>query len=308
MKENYNDYGELLKMVREGKSYGLDEVSDGICSLATMSRIENGERSVEFIMVEAILDRMKISTDEFEFILEDDEYEEYQNREQIKTLIDNKKYAEAEQLLISYEKKYKGQPLHQQFIYMQKARVEQGLRSENTENIKKWYESALIITAPNYQEKYKKKAVLSERELVCLIEMQRYVADSVEREQKFFELYDYYNSCKIRDNYFPVSYRISMQYYAESLLENGKCELCRQICDEVLEELYLTGRAANRDEIFLLRAKCREQAGFSGEEEKELCLKDYLTAYYLMEFYEGEEKTKALREYIGGTFGWQYIV
>ncbi len=32
MRENYNEYGALLKMAQEGKNYTMEEVSDGICS------------------------------------------------------------------------------------------------------------------------------------------------------------------------------------------------------------------------------------------------------------------------------------
>ena len=98
-----------------------------------------------------------------------------------------------------------------------------------------------------------------------------------------------------------------MQYYAESLYENEKMEDCIRICDEALKELYGTSKVGNRAEIFLLRAKAREKKGFQSEEEKTLCLRDYMTAYTVISFYEGEKEAEALKKYIGEKYGWQFF-
>ena len=68
-----------------------------------------------------------------------------------------------------------------------------------------------------------------------------------------------------------------------------------------------TSKAENRDEVFLLRAKAREGKGLRTEEERLLCIKDYLTAYHMICFYGGEARAEALKQYIGGEYGWQYI-
>ncbi len=99
-----------------------------------------------------------------------------------------------------------------------------------------------------------------------------------------------------------------MQYYAETLYENGKFEDCMRICNEVLEELYGTSKVENRAQIFLLRAKSREGKGIENEEEKKLCLRDYMTAYTVISIYDGKEEAKDLKEYIVEKYGWHYIV
>ena len=43
------------------------------------------------------------------------------------------------------------------------------------------------------------------------------------------------------------------------------------------------------------------------EEEKQECLRDYLTAYTVISFYEGEEEAKELKKYIKEKYGWQFI-
>lgn len=76
----------------------------------------------------------------------------------------------------------------------------------------------------------------------------------------------------------------------------------------MLEELYKTSKLENRCDVFLLRAKAREKLGFQNEEDRTNCIRDYLTAYYVIGFFDGEEQAEELKQYIGERYGWQYIV
>ena len=98
-----------------------------------------------------------------------------------------------------------------------------------------------------------------------------------------------------------------MRYYAECLFKNERFETCITICNEVLEELTITSKLEDRNLIFELRAYSREKIGFTEEEEKHLCLKDFLTAYYVTDFYNGEEKAQKLKKHIEEVYGWQFI-
>ena len=120
-------------------------------------------------------------------------------------------------------------------------------------------------------------------------------------------MYDFFQHCKKREKLFPTPYRSFMEDYAECLYENGYYAECIGICKEALEELFQTSKLENRAEIFCLRAKAREKLGFQTEEEREQCLNDFLTAYYVMEFYDGEESVTELKKHIQEEFEWQFI-
>ncbi len=293
-------------MARESRQYTMEEVCDGICSLASLSRIENGEREVEFVMVEALMDRMKLFTSEYEFILEEDDYASYEKRQQIALMIQNNQCEAAEKQLSAYEKKYGRERLHHQFILIQKAKLEQKVRPKNTEHIVRWFTEALKITAPDYEKKYKNKEILSNRELECIAELLRYSGNEGEQEKNYEELYQYFLRCRKREHYFPVAYRTGMQYYAEVLYKNGNYRQSLQLCNEILEELYLTCKLENRTQLFLLRAENREKLGFSTEEEKEQCLKDFLTAYYVTEFFDGTKEAEPIKQHIEEKYQWQF--
>lgn len=148
---------------------------------------------------------------------------------------------------------------------------------------------------------------MSNLELECIAEIIHCIEDLKERECMYKGVYEYFQWNCIREGFFPPAYRIAMQYYAECLYGNEKYEDSIKICDEALEELYGTSKVANRARIFILRAKARERKGLKDEEEKQECLRDYLTAYTVISFYEGEEEAKELKKYIKEKYGWQFI-
>ena len=299
-----NEIGLFIQGVREAKAYTREEISQGICSIPTLSRIEAGERVVDYIMMEALLERMKIAKSEYEFVLDEEDYCQYMQREEIRKLITFKEYQQAEKLVLDYEKEHKDKFLHEQFIYLQKGLIEK--HKQNIVQAAELLKKALCITAPDYQQIILERGILSDTELLCLAELIQCIEAVTEKEEKQKELYEYFKWCRVREKLFPIPCRRAMRYYAECLFKNEKFELCIKICNEVLEELTTTSKLEDRNLIFELRAYAREKLGYSGEEEKKQCLKDFLTAYYVTDFYDGEEKAQKLKKHIKEVYGWQF--
>lgn len=302
-----NEPGLFIHAAREAKGYTMEEICRGICSISTLSRIETGERVVDYIMIEALLERMKISKSEYEFVLDNKDYDEYMQREEIRNLVNLKKYEQVEQKLLVYEKKHGEKDLHRQFIYLQKGYLEIYKNKISKDKIKNIFHEAISFTAPEYRKDVEQNEILSNTELCCIIEMIELIDESINREKKLKEMYEYFKWCRKKEKMYPIPYRIAMKYYANCLYENGKYEKCINICNNVLNELYNTSKLENRHDIFELRAKARESIGFNNEEEKKQCLRDYLTAYYVAEFYDGQYEVLNMKKYIEEAFGWQFI-
>ena len=302
-----NGIGNYIRMNREAMGYSQSDLCDGICSVPTLSLIESGEKITDFWVVEALLERMKIEKTEYEFILDDNTCDIYEFRETIKMNIQNKEYGQAEKNLAVYREKYGEEDFHGQFLFFQKASLERAKTNPDISKKKELFLNALTVTAPNYKEIFERKGVMSNLELECIAEIIHCIEDLKERELTYRGFYEYFQWNCIREGFFPPAYRIAMQYYAECLYGNEKYEDSIKICDEALEELYGTSKVANRARIFILRAKARERKGLKDEEEKQECLRDYLTAYTVISFYEGEEEAKELKKYIKEKYGWQFI-
>ena len=337
-----NGIGNDLKITREARGYAQKEICDGICSLATFSRIETGGRVVDFLMIEAFLGRMKIEPSEYEFVLDDADYFAYRQRERIGNLVGKGEEAQAEEELAAYGERYGTEGLHGQFLDFQRGLLAQTGSRPDREKSKSLFLKALEATAPSHREKFRQREILSNLELRCMAEIISCTQNSVEREKEYDELYAYFAWGCRREWGVPAPYRIAMQYYAECLYENGKYEKSILICDEALEELYGTSKLENRGEIFLVRAKAREaraeamelkaaaEGANSGAEETEdekaqagernrrgrmeqkerrQCLRDFLTAYTIFSFYEGEDnkEAKKIRQHLEEKYQWPFI-
>ena len=313
-----NEMGIFVRIMREARGYNQEEISDGICSLTTLSRIEVGERAVDFLMIEVLLDRMKVEKTEYEFVLDEDEYCVYEQREEILSLILEKQYEKAKEKLVQYETKYAQERLHQQFVFWQRGlllikelqeskEIEEIKKLEKKKAIKEVLWKALLITAPEYERKFQEREVLSNIELSCITGILYCIENNVEKEEAFEKMYQYFKWCKKKEKLYPIPYRIAMQYYAECLYHNKKYVQCKQICMEALEELSFTSKLENRAEFFYLKAKAQEKIGFLNEEEEKQCIKDFLTAYYVIAFYDGEAQAEELKSYIKENYAWQFI-
>lgn len=299
-----NEMGLFIRASREAKGYTMEEISHGICSIPTLSRIEAGERVVDYIMIEALLERMKIAKTEYEFVLDEEDYCQYMQREEIRKLITQKDYKGAEKKLQKYEKEHGEKFLHEQFIFLHKGLIRKSNRDIG--QAEKLLKRALSITTPDYQQIIDKRGILSDTELTCLVELIQCINETKEREKKQEELYEYFKWCRVREKLFPIPYRRAMKYYAECLYRNKKYDACIKICNEALEELTTTSKLEDRNHFFEIRAYAKEKLGYA-EKEKQLCLKDFLTAYYVTDFYDGEEKAKKLKKHIEEVYGWQFI-
>lgn len=300
-----NEMGLFIRASREAKGYSMEEISHGICSIPTLSRIESGERVVDYIMIEALLERMKIAKSEYEFVLDEEDYCQYMQREEIRKLINQRNYEQAEKKLLEYEKEHGEKFLHEQFVFLHKGIIKKS--NKEIGQAKELLKKAICITAPDYQQSIEERGILSDTEIYCLIEIIQCLEDNLEKEKKQEELYEYLKWCRVREKLFPIPYRRAMRYYAECLYGNEKYDTCIKICNEVLEELTTTSKLEERNFIFELRAYAKEKLGFTEEEEKKLCLKDFLTAYYVTEFYDGKEKAQNLKKHIEEVYGWQFI-
>ena len=261
-----NEVGEYLKTQRNVRGYLQNEVCGGICSTATLSRIEKGKKAADFLMIEAFLSRMKIVRTECEFVLDGEDYEAYKRRAEIEVLVKSRDYKQALKNMAAYKKLYGAEKLQDQFLSYQQALLERSIPGWKRENVRALFLKALTATAPEYRQKFRQREILSNLELSCITELIYCVEDPARQEEEYEELYAYFKwSCR-REGFFPLAYRTAMQYYGKCLYKNRKYESCIRICDEALQELFRTSKAENRDRLFLLRAKAREEKGINTEE------------------------------------------
>ena len=71
---NLNTIGEILRFYREKYNFKQSDVCNGICSISTLSRIENGNKAADSLILECLLGRIGKEVLQFEMILNDYDY------------------------------------------------------------------------------------------------------------------------------------------------------------------------------------------------------------------------------------------
>lgn len=146
--------GEIIKEERKRRQISQEELSYGICSVATLSRIENGSQRPTLKVEEALLERLGHSTDNLIIYSEPEEVKKYHLENRIRT--EMMQYKDVSDLLHEYQRlmlqRGATSSLELQFYKMsaaiQKLYLKQGdlmeIRNELIETIK--------ITVPGFSE------------------------------------------------------------------------------------------------------------------------------------------------------------
>lgn len=100
--------------------YGLlqEDVCDGICSAATLSRIETGRREFDSLITEVLIGRLGKTVYKYEFLQDNYDYYYYSRRSEIEICVEHMELDQAEKLIFHYMDHLpeNNHSLHRQFL------------------------------------------------------------------------------------------------------------------------------------------------------------------------------------------------
>ena len=91
--------GDLIYRSRVDRNITQKQLCDGLCSVQTLSKIESGERMPDVFLLEYLLQRLGLSSDDLEIVLFEDEFREVELRDSIEEKIQNREFGEATKLI-----------------------------------------------------------------------------------------------------------------------------------------------------------------------------------------------------------------
>ena len=101
-----NDFGNLIKSIRDKNKINAETLVRGICSLKVLNNIESGKTFPGYLLRNFLIDRLGLAREWFENMLTVGEYEEWQCRRRIISQLRKKEYMSADALVEEYRKKY----------------------------------------------------------------------------------------------------------------------------------------------------------------------------------------------------------
>ena len=113
------EIGKLIYTLRIEKEISQEELCRGICSVATLSRLETGERRPNILIFNAILQRLGKASEYIKIVFSLEEFEYFVKRRNIEIALTTKDYEAAQKDLINFvaELEKSGLSVHRQDIY-----------------------------------------------------------------------------------------------------------------------------------------------------------------------------------------------
>ena len=128
---NLNTIGEILRFYREKYNFKQSDVCNGICSISTLSRIENGNKAADSLILECLLGRIGKEVLQFEMILNDYDYSLWMLRKQIeREFVRNDKRLTEKILNIYQEQMPQNENVHKQFYMYYKLQILENISME----------------------------------------------------------------------------------------------------------------------------------------------------------------------------------
>ena len=144
-------FGYIIKQRREQLGYTQEDLSDGICSVPTLSRIENGGRLPTKDHFEMLLQRLGYSESVLYTYVDTNTWFLHEQKFKIRQAIILEHYKEAQELLEEYKTKMDlKSPLDQQFVLLYDILV-----SPSSYTVKERFahlEEAILLTCPKYKD------------------------------------------------------------------------------------------------------------------------------------------------------------
>lgn len=280
--------GKMLHEIREKSGVSGKDIAKGILSTADLSRLENGEKEVDIIILETLFERLGKSLDKFELAIGSNEYELINIRMRItyklmkyspasKNPSENKQVLDSVQLFLDRykEKSQANKPIHKQYILEISAIIKYVQEKDEKETLRR-LQKALKITQPKAFEE-SMPLCNQEIQLICMIAYLQINIKEYSKTEIILEKLE-----KYIDSYYSDGEE-RVKVYPQCAFVYGKLLYCIKdyrkayiIVEKGLKVLAENGSTVCIRELLNIKMKCAEILNDS--EAMKICSK-YITAF-----------------------------
>ena len=304
--------GDIVRRMREEAKIGLEQLSRGLCSVATLSRIEAGEREMDLLLAWRIFQRLGYKIDKYELYATEEELQQWEQRSQMEELASREDTERLACAIQTYRqqwgKRVEEKPLQRQFLAYMQGLLD--MQKGDFQEAKELLEAAAEEIVPS-REQMVGNAALGEMELEilnALSDIYEHMGE-VEKSEKFREmLLENIGREKKRVRIYLKLYTELFCKHARNMMETkgsvrtlNAAETCLQILQEEKKTCCLP-------ELLHIQAKCLEDLFQKKGETKEVMLKSWQKAYYIYRLYEKQEEAEKIRKYLEEIYQWDCII
>lgn len=293
--------GLVIKKRREEMRLSQDEIAEGICSVPTLSRIENGSRLPTPSNFSVIMQRLGYSESFIDNYANEAEFEMHEIKFLIRDSYIMNEYDESKRYLREFERRIEEHnPIDDQFILLYNTLLRH--KKDTIQERLKLFEKALRMTYPNYG-KDKRFHVLSFEEILILNNIANCYSDMGDRK-KAIEIYygikEYYDTKIINIEEVMRTKPMIMYNLAKALILEKRLNEAMGICDLNIEASIRYKRSAYLPNTLYLKAYAYVEQNSEGDID--LAKKYIADAYYAAFALHNQEILNCCREFIKECF------
>ena len=266
---SYLQIGYIIKTRREQLGYSQEDLADGICAVATLSRIENGERMPSKNHYEMLMQRLGYSALSLDYFTDKQDFIIHELKFRIRHAYMEKDFDLCRRLLgefcaLSGERS----TIDTQFISLYDTLLNE--KTLSVEEQLRRLETALRLTCPQYGENFAPK-VLSYEEIIILNNIAlcyRAMDQRIRAVDILYVIKNYYDKqvCSAEE---ALRTRPMILYNLSSDLGMlGQYDACIAVCDEAINLARRTYRYASYDKILYNRAWSLLRRDRTGDREQ----------------------------------------
>lgn len=238
-------FGYIIKNRRESLRLTQEELADGICSVPTLSRLENGERMPTKNHFEMLLQRLGYSDANLNFYVDEREFYIHELKFRIRQAYISKQIDQAKELLKEFEELLQNpSQVDEQFLILHKIFLSKGEYS-NAEKIE-LLEKAMRLTCPEYDGS-KLPKVLTFEEITLLNNLAICYDIDGSRAHAIdilMNLRDYYNRHIVNPEEALRTQPMILYNLSKMLGQEYRLDECVEICDQGIKIARTTGRCS----------------------------------------------------------------
>lgn len=306
-----NTLGIVLSYYRKKEKLALDKICSGLCSAATLERIEKGERIADSLLGGLLLERIGKEVSQFELVLDEEDYALWRMREKIREAMHIKNYELAAILLRDYRVAVKNNSsIHEQFCLYHETMIEIANDKENYKKICQTAAQALQITKKKIGKEDKEVNSLytqTEIRLILLLIQHGYMGLEREAEHELLKLFHYVEYYYTERRKEEVGTAIIMELIALEQKRHNDTRLITYI-DKGITLLSQGRGIRGLEDLHFLKAQTlvRQYGGApSLIERKREIEKECLMAYCICEVMGFTEKMKEIETFCEEKMAWQ---
>lgn len=243
--------GSMIRDVRERQNYSQEELSFGICTASTLSRIENGVQVPGKKILEALMQRLGMVDRIYNSYLSREEMECYELEEKLTRCLAREEYAKAEEYADVLENKLKdisgreySRKLETQYVWFARALICKN-RGENSQYILEQLLEAIRVTIPDFDGMHIRTRLLTLHEITilnnigCIYHAMGKIRDGV---RLLFALKEYIEEHTASGEELSAKYLMILQNLSSWLGQEGCYKEALRLCQMGLDHCVEYGK------------------------------------------------------------------